>query len=76
MAKRERNRMQNIYESASQDPEAAEKAYHSIVDPLERDFIGQLKATLQSDVNSREIAERFGSLIFEVREPRVRNPPA
>jgi hypothetical protein len=64
MAKRERNRMQNIYESASQDPEAAEKAYHSIVDPLERDFIGQLKATLQSDVNCREIAERFGLVDF------------
>jgi hypothetical protein len=48
----------------NQDPEAAEKAYHSIVDPLERDFIGQLKATLQSDVNSREIAERFGLVDF------------
>ena len=48
----------------NQDPEAAEKAYHSIVDPLERDFTGQLKATLQSDVNSREIAERFGLVDF------------
>jgi hypothetical protein len=48
----------------NQDSEAAEKAYHSIVDPLERDFIGQLKATLQSDVNSREIAERFGLVDF------------
>jgi hypothetical protein len=48
----------------NQDPDAAEKAYHSIVDPLERDFIGQLKATLQSDVNSREIAERFGLVDF------------
>jgi hypothetical protein len=48
----------------NQDPEAAEKAYHSIVAPLERDFIGQLKATLQSDVNSREIAERFGLVDF------------
>jgi hypothetical protein len=48
----------------NQDPEAAEKAYHSIIDPLERDFIGQLKATLQSDVNSREIAERFGLVDF------------
>ncbi len=48
----------------NQDPEAAEKAYHSTVDPLERDFIGQLKATLQSDVNSREIAERFGLVDF------------
>ena len=47
----------------NEDPEAAE-AYHSIVDPLERDFIGQLKATLQSDVNSREIAERFGLVDF------------
>jgi hypothetical protein len=56
--------MQNIYESAVRDPEAAEKAYHSIVDPLERDFIGQLKATLQSDVNSRESAERFGLVDF------------
>jgi hypothetical protein len=48
----------------NQDPEAAEKTYHSIVDPLERDFIGQLKSTLQSDVNSREIAERFGLVDF------------
>jgi hypothetical protein len=48
----------------NQDPEAAEKAYHSTVDPLERDFIGQLKATLQSDANSREIAERFGLVDF------------
>lgn len=48
----------------NQDPQAAEKAYRSIVDPLERDFIGQLKATLQSDVNSREIAERFGLVDF------------
>jgi hypothetical protein len=48
----------------SQNPEAAEKAYHSIVDPLERDFIGQLKATLKSDINSREIAERFGLVDF------------
>jgi hypothetical protein len=47
-----------------QDPEAAEKAYHSIVDPLESDFIGQLKATLRSDVSSREIAERFGLVDF------------
>ena len=56
--------MQNYIRVRSQDPEAAEKAYHSIVDPLERDFIGQLKATLQSDVNSREIAERFGLVDF------------
>ena len=48
----------------NQDPEAAEKAYHSIVDPLERDFIGQLKSTLQSDVNSREITQRFGLVDF------------
>jgi hypothetical protein len=48
----------------NQDPEAAEKAYHSIVNPLESDFIEQLKATLQSDVNSREIAERFGLVDF------------
>src|SRR6266511_1318759 len=48
----------------NQDPQAAEKAYRSIVDPLQRDFIGQLKATLQSDVNSREIAERFGLVDF------------
>jgi hypothetical protein len=48
----------------NQDPDAAEKAYHLIVDPLEQDFIGQLKATLQSDVNSREIAERFGLVDF------------
>jgi hypothetical protein len=48
----------------NQDPDAAEKAYHSIVAPLERGFIGQLKAALQSDVNSREIAERFGLVDF------------
>jgi hypothetical protein len=48
----------------NQDPAVAEKAYHSTVDPLERDFIGQLKATLQNDVNSREIAERFGLVDF------------
>jgi hypothetical protein len=48
----------------NQDPDAAEKAYHSIVDPLEQDFIGQLKATLRSDINSREIAQRFGLVDF------------
>jgi hypothetical protein len=48
----------------NQDPDAAEKAYHSIVDPLEQDFIGQLKTTLRSDENSREIAERFGLVDF------------
>jgi hypothetical protein len=47
----------------SQDPKAVE-AYHSIVDPLEHDFIGQLKAALQSDENSREIAQRFGLVDF------------
>jgi hypothetical protein len=39
-------------------------AYHSIVYPLEQDFIAQLKATLRSDVNSREIAQRFGLVDF------------
>ena len=48
----------------NQDPDAAEKAYHSIVDPLEQDFITQLKTTLRSDINSREIAERFGLVDF------------
>ena len=48
----------------NQDPDAAEKAYHSIVDPLEQDFKGQLKSTLRSDENSREIAERFGLVDF------------
>ena len=48
----------------NQDPDAAEKAYHSIVDPLEQDVVAQLKATLRSDVNSREIAERFGLVDF------------
>jgi len=48
----------------NQDPEAAEKAYHSIVDPLERDFSGKLKTTLQNDVDSREIAQRFGLVDF------------
>ena len=48
----------------NQDQDAAEKAYHLIVDPLEQDFIGQLKATLQGDANSREIAERFGLVDF------------
>lgn len=48
----------------NQDQDAAEKAYHSIVDPLEQDFIGQLKAALGSDENSREIAQRFGLVDF------------
>jgi hypothetical protein len=50
--------------SRKQDSDAAEKAYHSIVDPLEQDLTGQLKATLRSDENSREIAERFGLVDF------------
>ena len=41
-----------------------QKAYHSIVYPLEQEFIAQLKATLRSDVNSREIAQRFGLVDF------------
>ena len=44
----------------NRDPEA----YHSIVYPLEQEFIAQLKATLRSDVNSREIAQRFGLVDF------------
>jgi hypothetical protein len=48
----------------NQDPDAAEKAYHSIVDPLAQDFTGQLKTTLGSDENSREIAQRFGLVDF------------
>ena len=40
------------------------EAYHSIVDPLEQEFIAELKATLRSDVNSREIAHRFGLVDF------------
>ena len=48
----------------NQDPDAAEKAYHSIVDSLQQDFVGQLKATLRSDENSREIAQRFGLVDF------------
>jgi hypothetical protein len=48
----------------NQDPDAAEKAYHSIVDPLQQDFTGQLKATLRNDPNSREIAQRFGLVDF------------
>src|SRR6201982_2157606 len=34
----------------NQDPDAAEKAYHSIVDQLEQDFKAQLKAALRRDV--------------------------
>ena len=48
----------------NQDPDAGEKAYHSVVDPLQQDFVGQLKATLRSDENSREIAQRFGLVDF------------
>jgi hypothetical protein len=48
----------------NQDPDAAEKVYHSIVDPLQQDFIAQLKATLRNDANSREIAQRFGLVDF------------
>ena len=47
-----------------QDPDAAEKAYHSVVDPLGADFISTLKATIRTDENSREIAERFGLVDF------------
>ena len=48
----------------NQDADAAEKAYHSIIDPLESQFVGALKSTLQTDVNSREYAERFGLVDF------------
>lgn len=48
----------------NQDPDAAAKAYHSIVDPLEQEFIAQLKATVRNDANSREIAQRFGLVDF------------
>jgi hypothetical protein len=48
----------------NQDPDAAEKAYHSVVDPLEADFISTLKATIRGEENSREIAERFGLVDF------------
>ena len=48
----------------NQDPDAAEKVYHSIVDPLQQNFIAQLKATLRNDANCREIAQRFGLVDF------------
>src|SRR5215813_2473581 len=48
----------------NQDPDAAEKAYHSTVDPLQQDFVNQLKATLRNDANSPEIAQRFGLVDF------------
>ena len=44
----------------NRDSDAAKKAYHSVVDPLEQEFIADLKATVRSDVNSRQIARRFG----------------
>ncbi|HEY2569598.1 MAG TPA: hypothetical protein VGI25_09785 [Candidatus Udaeobacter sp.] len=44
----------------NQDPDAAEKAYNSIVDPLQQDFVNQLKATLRNDADSQEITQRFG----------------
>jgi hypothetical protein len=47
----------------NQNPDA-EKAYHSVVDPLEADFISTLKAAIRGDENSREIAERFGLVDF------------
>jgi len=42
----------------------AEQEYHSVVDPLEADFVSTLKDALRSDVNSGEIAERFGLVDF------------
>jgi hypothetical protein len=48
----------------NQHREAAEKAYHSVVDPLEADFISTLKTTIRGDENSREITERFGLVDF------------
>ena len=50
--------------SRNQDPDTAEKAYHSIVDPLQQDFTGQLKATLRNDADSQQIAQRFGLVDF------------
>ena len=47
-----------------QDPDAAQREYHSVVDPLEGDFTSTLKATIRKDENSREIAERFGLVDF------------
>jgi len=41
-----------------------DEAYHSIVYPLEQEFRADLKAALRSDVNSREIAQRFGLVDF------------
>ena len=48
----------------SQDPDAAEKAYHSVVDSLEGDFNSTLKVTIRNDENSHEIAQRFGLVDF------------
>jgi uncharacterized protein YnzC (UPF0291/DUF896 family) len=63
-AKREAKRTRRTYAPAIRTRVAAEKAYHSIVDPLEQDVAGQLKAALRSDENSREIAQRFGLVDF------------
>ena len=48
----------------SQDPDAAEKEYHSAIDSLESDFISTLKVAIRNDENSREIAQRFGLVDF------------
>ena len=48
----------------SQDPDTAEKAYHSVIDSLESDFISTLKVAIRNDENSREIAQRFGLVDF------------
>ena len=50
------------YIQVRNDP-AAEKAYHSVVDPVEAEFLSRLKGTLRCDA-SREIAERFGLVDF------------
>jgi hypothetical protein len=47
-----------------QDQDAAEKAYHSAVDPLEAEFTSTLKTAIRNDENSREIEERFGLADF------------
>jgi len=48
----------------NQDQDAAEKAYHSAVDPLEAEFTSTLKTAIRNDENSREIEERFGLADF------------
>ena len=48
----------------SQDQDAAEKAYHSAVNPLEAEFTSTLKTAIRNDENSREIEERFGLADF------------